>query len=66
MAIIIIPIETHERYHVNDKEVHKDMNGNWIAIQELTTQERMAFNNYKKAVIENPAFKKHPRAEYKG
>ena len=66
MDVTIIPIEKHESYSVNQKTVHKDMNGNWVAIQELTTNERTAFNNYKKAVIENPAFKNHTKATYKG
>lgn len=66
MSVIIIPIEKNETYSVNGKTVHRDMNGNWISNQELTINERTAFNNYKKAVIENPAFKNHTKAEYKG
>lgn len=66
MSVKIIPIVDHELYNVNGKEVYKDTNGTWIQRQEFTTQESMAFNNYKKAVVENPAFKTHTKAEYKG
>ena len=64
MSVTITPIEDHERYSVNNKEVYKDSNGNWIQRQELTSQEANAFTNYKKAVIENKAFKKHTKATY--
>jgi hypothetical protein len=64
MSVKIIPIVDHESYNVNGKEVYKDSNGNWIQRQEFTTQETMAFNNYKKTVIENKAFKKHTKATY--
>lgn len=66
MSVKIIPIVDHESYNVNGKEVYKDTNGNWIQRQEFTTQETIAFNNYKKAVIESGAFKIHTKAEYKG
>ena len=66
MSVKIIPITDHESYNVNGKEIYNDTNGNWIARQELTTQEANAFNNYKKAVIESGAFKTHTKAEYKG
>lgn len=66
MSIKIEPITDHEVYHVNGKEIYKDTNGKWIARHELTQQERNAFNNYKKAVIENKAFKTHTKATYKG
>lgn len=65
MSVKIIPVVDHESYNVNGKEVYKDSNGNWIQRQELSTQETMAFNNYKKAVIENKDFKKHTKAEFK-
>lgn len=66
MSILIKPITDHEMYDVNGKEIYKDGNGNWIAQDELTQQERNAFSNYRKAVIDNPAFKKHGKATYKG
>ena len=65
MSVKINPIVDHERYNVNGKEIYKDTNGNWIAPAELSSQERNAFYNYKKAIIENPRFKKHTKAEYK-
>jgi hypothetical protein len=65
MSVTIKPILDHELYQVNNKEIYKDSNGNWIARQEFTQQERNAFNNYKKAVIENKAFKTHTKAIYK-
>ena len=36
MSIAIIPITDHELYQVNNKEIYKDSNGNWIARQEFT------------------------------
>lgn len=66
MSVRIIPITDHEAYNVNGKEVYKDSNGNWMQRQELTIQENTAFINYKKAVIDNKAFKKHTKATYKG
>jgi hypothetical protein len=64
MSVTILPVVDHESYNVNGKEVYKDSNGNWIARQELSTQETMAFSNYRKAVIENKAFKTHTKATY--
>lgn len=65
MSIKIKPIVDHERYDVNGKEIYKDSNGNWISRDDLSGQEYRAFANYKKAVIDNPAFKTHTKAEYK-
>jgi len=65
MSIKIIPVVDHESYNVNGKEIYKDSNNNYVARQELTTQETMAFGNYRKAVIENKNFKKHTKAEFK-
>ena len=64
--ITIVPITDHEVYEVKGKEIYKDSNGNWIAREEFTQQERNAFQNYRKAVIDNKNFKKHTKAEYKG
>ena len=66
MSIVINPISDHELYEVNGKEIYKDSNGNWIAWEEFTQQERNAFQNYRKVVIDNKNFKKHTKAEYKG
>lgn len=66
MSIVINPISDNELYEVNGKEIYKDSNGNWIAREEFTQQERNAFQNYRKAVIDNKNFKKHTKAEYKG
>jgi len=66
MAVLIKPIVDHESYTVNGKEIYKDTNGNYVCRQEFSTNETNAFNNYKKAVIDNPAFKKHTKATYKG
>jgi hypothetical protein len=64
MPVRIEPIKDHEEYSVNGKLIFKDPNDNWLMNQELTTQERTAFSNYKKVVIENKAFKKHTKATY--
>ena len=65
MSVQILPIADHERYEINGKEIYKDGQNNWIAREELTQQERNAFFNYKKAVIENKNFKKHTKATFK-
>ena len=65
MSVVINPITDHEVYEVNGKEIYKDSNGNWIAREEFTQQERNAFTIYKKAVISNPNFKRHTKATYK-
>lgn len=65
MSVRIEPITDHESYSVNGKEVYNDGGDNWTARQELTSQELNAFNNYKKAVINNKAFKKHTKATFK-
>ena len=64
MSVRIEPVLDHEQYLVNNKLVYKDCNGNWMQQQKLTSQENNAFTNYKKAVIENTAFKKHTKATY--
>ncbi len=66
MLIRIVPIKDNESYTVNGKEIYKDSEGNYIARTEMSTMELNAFRNYKKAVIENKAFKTHTKATYKG
>ena len=66
MSIVINPISDHELYEVNGKEIYKDSNENWIAREEFTQQERNAFQNYRKVVIDNKNFKKHTKAAYTG
>lgn len=66
MSVTIKPVVDHERYEVNGKEIYKDSNSNWMSRQEFTMMEKNAFHNYRKAVIENKAFKKHTKAQYKG
>ena len=65
MSIIITPIQDHEIYEVNGKEVYKDTNGNWINKGDLSEAENRAFRTYKRQVIDNPRFKKHTKATYK-
>lgn len=64
MSVVIKPIVDGSQYEINGKDIYKDTNGNWIARQELTTQELNAFNNYKKAIIENENIKTHRVAIY--
>jgi hypothetical protein len=66
MSVTIVPITDHETYSINGKEVYKYSNGNWIDKQNLSDAENRAFRTYKKQVIENPIFKKHTKATYKG
>jgi hypothetical protein len=65
MSIIIKPIQDHETYEVNGKEVYKDTNGNWINKGDLSEAENRAFRTYKRQVIDNPRFIKHTKASYK-
>ncbi|AWG24808.1 hypothetical protein [Flavobacterium kingsejongi] len=64
MSVKIKPITDHEVYEVNGKEVYKDSYNNWIARESLTSAEHKAFANYKRGVINNPAFKPHKPATY--
>jgi hypothetical protein len=66
VGITITPIVDHERYDVNGKEVYKDGNGNWIDKSDMSAVENRAFRTYEKQVINNPKFKKHTKATYKG
>ncbi len=51
MAIRIQPTET-SAYTVNGKEVYQDMEGSWVAREELTTAELRAWSNYKKIAVD--------------
>lgn len=64
MSVVIKPIVDGSQYEINGKDIYKDTNENWIARQELTGQEQNAFNNYKKAIIENENIKTHRVATY--
>ncbi|PWA10944.1 hypothetical protein [Flavobacterium laiguense] len=66
MSIEIIPIIDHESYKVNGHMMYKDHNENWISSSAMTDIELRMFRRYKKLVIDNPAFKKHTKATYKG
>lgn len=65
MSVRILPITDHEVYTVNGKTVYKDRENNWICNVALTTQETIAFNNYKESIIENKDLKKHMKSTYK-
>ena len=64
--ITISCIEKEEKYEVNGKIVYLDSEENWVATQELTTNEKQAFENYRHIIIENEGLKSHPRATYRG
>ncbi|WP_395060053.1 hypothetical protein [Flavobacterium sp.] len=64
MSVVIKPIVDGSQYEINGKDIYKDTNGNWVTRQELTSQELNAFNNYKKAIIENENIKIHRVATY--
>ncbi|MBP4137428.1 hypothetical protein [Flavobacterium geliluteum] len=65
MSVTIQPITDHEVYTVNGKTVYKNTISEWTCNCEMTTTEKNAFKNYEKAVINNPAFKKHTKSTYK-
>lgn len=64
--IIITPIIDNESYNLNGHHVYKDTFGNWSCKEDLPDKELRAFRRYEKLVINNPAFKKHTKATYKG
>lgn len=66
MTVTIIPLVDHEQYNVNGHTIFKDTNDNWISRTDMSDQELRAFRRYKTQVIENPAFKTHTKATYKG
>lgn len=65
MTVTIIPISDHEQYSINGHIMYKDSNDNWNSKTDMSTAELNAFRNYKRLVIENPAFKTHTKATYK-
>jgi len=65
VTITIIPLTDHESYNVNGHTVYKDSNDNWVSRTDMSDNELRAFRRYKSQVIENPAFKTHPKATYK-
>ncbi|KRD06324.1 hypothetical protein ASE21_19325 [Flavobacterium sp. Root901] len=66
MSVKIKPITDHKSYKVNDHTILKDDLGNWNCSNDLSAKERQAFNQYENIVIQNPRFKKHTTATYKG
>jgi hypothetical protein len=66
MSIIITPIIDHESYNLNGHTVYKDTLGNWSCKTDLSDNELRAFKRYEKLIINNPRFKKHTKATYKG
>lgn len=46
MAEITIKQHTDTSLQVGKKVVYKDLNGNWIAVSELTSKETEALNKY--------------------
>lgn len=65
-TITIIPLEDHRQYNINGNTVYLDNNGNWVSNSPLGEKEAKAFKRYKSNVIDNPRFKKHTKATYKG
>jgi hypothetical protein len=64
MSVTITPLDKGERYRVNNTVVYKDSNENWIATQELTSNEKRVFNNYIQEVINNEHYEDHPEVYY--
>lgn len=66
MNVEIKPIQDNEQYEVNGHLVFKDSLGNWSCKHDLSEKELRAFKKYEKVVINNPRFKTHTKATYKG
>lgn len=49
MSINIKAIEKNEVYTINNKEVYRDQNNNWIAREELTALESKSFGQYRRS-----------------
>lgn len=56
MAVQIRELRKGEEYEVNGKNVYKDSNNNWIAREELTEEEFVAFRRHKKHVEDNQRY----------
>lgn len=65
MIVTILPITDHEQYSVNGHSVSKDSEDRWRCRTGLSKIEETAFNKYRKLIIENKRFKKHPKSTYK-
>jgi hypothetical protein len=66
MSVKIKPITDHKSYEINGQTISKDPQGNWIYKGNLSHKELHAFAQYESIVIQNPRFKKHTKATYKG
>lgn len=66
MSVNIKPITDHKSYEINGRLISKDLHGNWIYQANLSIKELLAFAQYESIVIQNPRFKKHTTATYKG
>jgi hypothetical protein len=64
--ITITPIIDHESYDLNGHVIYKDSLGNWSCKADLSAKEHQAFRNYEKLIINNPRFKTHTKATFKG
>jgi len=52
MSKIHIKRTSDEAILVNKKVVYRDMNGNWIAVTQLTPSEYEAFQKYKVGILD--------------
>jgi len=65
MIVTITPIEDHVQYNVNGHIVYQYDGVYWCSNTELSKTEYKAFEVYRKLIIRNPRFKKHPKSTYK-
>ena len=68
MNVTIIPIEDHNKYSVNGHTVVFVSDSFWLVpnpLASLSRSEKQAFQVYKRLIIDNPRFKKHPKSTYK-
>ncbi len=66
MSVRIKPITDHKSYEINGHTISKDLQGNWIYKGKLSRKELYVFAKYTILVIQNPRFKTHTQAIYKG